>query len=180
MKLSWAGMIAVVCSVPLSAATVTLSQAGILALDWRESVHSTSILSATPRADGVEYEVAFASNRDPSVELVSSVSGGKGAFVGLPWKSGDSFALRFTLLSSAPGPEAYVSAGALISIRDMAAQAPVRLGGNRPQTGPGGAANIHHDRERRRTCPPAAGTPVRDIQLACHPNRDGTERTQTP
>lgn len=153
-KLSWTAAIAATCILPLGAATVTLSQAGILALDLKEWAHSASILSAAPSGDGVEYTIAFATNWEANLQLVSSVSGGKGTFVGLPWKPGDSFALRFTLLSPVPVPAAHVSAGAAINTRDTEGYRPVDFGGSLP---PSGVSSTSSDAKLIRTVGFAVG-----------------------
>jgi hypothetical protein len=52
--------------------------------------------------------------------------------VGFPLSGLDSFALRFTLLSPTPSPEAYVSVGAVVNQqKSHTGYVPVRLGGTR-------------------------------------------------
>jgi hypothetical protein len=110
---------------------LTLSRQAILALDHKSS-RSASLLSATPSGNGVEYAISF-TGAPANLDLDSSVDGGAGALVGLPLSGRDSFALRFTLLSSTPGPDAIVSAGAVVSQHGShtGGFAPVRLGGTR-------------------------------------------------
>jgi hypothetical protein len=85
------------------AATVTLSQSGIIALDYRAPGPSASILHALPSQGGVEYTVSVRS-RAGAVHLFSESNRGRGLLAGLPWTPGDTFGLRFTLLPTAvPG-----------------------------------------------------------------------------
>jgi hypothetical protein len=107
--------------------TLTLSQHDVLALDHK-TAKSTSILSAAPSGNGVEYTIWF-DDRSAGLQLDSSVNGGSGALTGLPLSSADTFALRFTLVSSTAGPDAYVSAGAMVNQqRSQYAFSPVELG----------------------------------------------------
>jgi hypothetical protein len=112
-----------------SARLLTLSRDGILALDDR-SWNAASIVSEVPSGKGVEYTIAFM--RAPaSVTVTSSGVRGKGSLVGIPLSSMDSFALRFTLLSPLPNPNALVSVGAVINKQySGTAYAPVALGGS--------------------------------------------------
>jgi hypothetical protein len=114
--------------------TLTLSQRGILALDHRAGWRSTTILKAAPSGNGVEYTIWF-STSTAQVYLESTTEGGKGSLVGLPLSTADTFALQFTLLSSTPGPDAFVSAGAVVNLqRSSSAYAPVLLGGTGAST----------------------------------------------
>jgi hypothetical protein len=132
VKFTSAGMALSICAFHLSAATVTISQRGIQALDSTQHTHSASIISATPTKAGVEYSISFTTDQS-SLELVSSINSGNGSFVGLPWASGNGLALQFTLLSEPPGRAAYVSAGSLINGKQSSGgYKPVRLGGAYP------------------------------------------------
>jgi hypothetical protein len=98
--------------------TLTLSQDGLLALDVKSSSLARAI-KATPRGKGVDYEILFTGS-PASVTFASRVQ----------VSGADHFALRFTLLSSTPGPDAYLSVGALVNQRRAnSAYTPVRLGG---------------------------------------------------
>lgn len=112
-----------------SARLLTLSQDGILALDDR-SWNAASIVSAVPSGKGVEYTIAF-KLAPASVTVTSSGVHGTGSLVGIPLSSMDTFALRFTLLSPLPNPNALVSVGAVINKQDSrTAYTPVALGGS--------------------------------------------------
>lgn len=112
-----------------SARLLTLSQDGILALDDR-SWNGASIVSAVPSGKGVEYTIAF-KLAPASVTVTSSGVHGTGSLVGIPLSSMDTFALRFTLLSPLPNPNALVSVGAVINKQDSrTAFTPVALGGS--------------------------------------------------
>jgi hypothetical protein len=105
--------VALLFAVKAQAATVTLSQAGIVALDYKAPSPSGSILHAEARAGGVEYTVSVRS-RLGGVYLFSKSDKGQGLLAGLPWTSGDRFGLRFTFMpTDVPGMT--LSAGVLIN-----------------------------------------------------------------
>ena len=126
--IGWLAALALLSVVPASGVTLTLSQRGIMALDYRAPASSASVLKAVRSGGGVEYTVLFRA-RTASLHLASLEGHGAGLLAGLPLNPGDSFALRFTLLSDPLGPKASVGAGASIN----GPYQPVQLGAGRPR-----------------------------------------------
>jgi hypothetical protein len=97
------------------AATFTLSQASLLALDYSLVPGGASLVSATPNGDGVEFRISLANNTD-SLYLVSSIFEGSGYVAGMPITPGDSLALDMTLLSTSPSGDSTLTVGSVINL----------------------------------------------------------------
>jgi hypothetical protein len=108
----------------------TLTQRDILALTRAKSTVSATIVSVTPRGNGVEYDVQLDNNAGALWMTADSESGA--SLLGVRLSGADSFALRFTLLDPTPDPRAVITAGAAINMNDSSqtGERIVRLGEN--------------------------------------------------
>jgi hypothetical protein len=83
------------------ATTLTLSDVGLMLLDWHDDVNGAVIAQTDVPGPGVEFEILYPSNvfPDTSLRFASTRWGGAGALSGLDLTLYDDFALTFTLLS---------------------------------------------------------------------------------
>jgi hypothetical protein len=103
------------------ATDITLSDGGLMCLDWRDPGTNGSVLARRDvTGPGVEFDIYVPGNADPnrSVRFASTRYGGTGQLAGLDLSAYDNFSLTFTLLSangsSAPGFQGALVVGALV------------------------------------------------------------------
>lgn len=116
-----ASFVLLVGSTTALAANFTLSDAGLMALDWHDPDVDGSVIARRDVAGpGVEFDIRFLSNQFPdgSIRFASTRYGGAGTLAGLDLSAFDNFVLSFTLLSingtPSPGTNSALVVGALV------------------------------------------------------------------
>lgn len=108
---------------PVMGLNVTLSDAGLMALDWYLPSNLNSVIGRRDvPGPGVEFDLRFPSieSGEYGVSYVSCKYGGTGALVGIDISMYNKYELKFTLVSvdgvSTPGTGGVLGVGALINL----------------------------------------------------------------